>query len=183
MIITFVRHGETEKWEKGFCQSSNEPLSEKGEKHSKQIAKLLKNKHFDITYVSTMKRAKQTADYILSFHPKIKRIDEPLIREHENGSWAGKTKEWRQKQREKIAAKKNIQTWQVKTPKGESQEDVQKRAVKFIKKLIKKDYKSVLIISHASPIIYMRLYLSKDDVNNWKKYYLKPSGFFILKNN
>ena len=59
MWITFIRHGNTDKENSG-----DGPLTKKGIKQAKALARRLKKESFDEFYCSDMKRAKQTSEIV-----------------------------------------------------------------------------------------------------------------------
>lgn len=176
-----MRHGETSSHQKGKCQSPRDPLNRLGKEHARGVAKALKKKSFDVAYVSSMKRARDTAKEILKHHKDIPVVIEKNIREAENGRWAGKPREWRNKQREQIAKRKGISFWQVKSPGGESVEDAKKRATKFIQNLLKKNHNSTLIVSHGYPTFYMLKFLLGFGYEQGKKYFLGPGEYSVIE--
>jgi broad specificity phosphatase PhoE len=64
--VYFVRHGETSGNLGGFWQSPQEPLNEKGRNQAAALADRFKSFSFDRIFVSTMNRARETADVITS---------------------------------------------------------------------------------------------------------------------
>lgn len=181
MKITFVRHGNTNSYKKGLCQKFSEPLSESGKNQAKKVAYVLKDESYDIVYVSTMKRAIQTADQILIYHPKVKVAYEDLICEYNNGEWEGKSKEWRANKRKGIARKLDIPTWEVRPPHGESQEDLKLRVKKFSQRLKKIKCKSILVISHSTAIFFILFHLLGLKLDDWDKYHLNLGCYLTIE--
>ncbi|MBR9700098.1 histidine phosphatase family protein [Candidatus Woesearchaeota archaeon] len=167
--------------EKRVCQSADDSLSNKGNAHAQQVAEALKNEHYDRIFVSTMQRAIETSEKII-VHQKDTPVEyEDKIREQENGKWIGKSYDYRDTERKRIASEKNIGFWQVIPEEGESMEDSQKRCVKFIENLLKKEYESVLIISHGTVILYMLQHLLGFDMSESKSYSLRPCEYSIVE--
>ncbi len=180
MKITFVRHGDTESSESGLCQRFSESLSDAGRNQAKKIAEALKDETYDMVYVSTMRRAIETAEQILIYHPEAKIIYDASICEYNSGEWEGKSREWRAIKRREIAKKLNIHIWEVRPPKGESQKDVKHRVKEFFGKLKMKKLKSILIVSHSTPIFFILYYLLNLSLDDWDKYHLNPGEYLII---
>ena len=60
--IYFVRHGETDGNIGGFWQGPNQPLNHKGKQQVESLASRAQNLPLDRVFVSTMARARETAD-------------------------------------------------------------------------------------------------------------------------
>ena len=91
MELYMIRHGESES-NAADTHSGWSPVSltEKGVLQAEAAARLLRSVRFDQIFVSDVKRAQQTADVIF---PNRKYIYLPLMREMNNTSMRGKTKE------------------------------------------------------------------------------------------
>ncbi len=148
---SILRHGEslrqTKKvamcWpEKTYC-----PLTKKGEKEVKIVAKKIKNKKIDIIFTSDLLRTKQTAQ-IVSEETGAKIIFDKRLREYNVGIFNGTNPKlvW-----EYLNKKKNIIL--AKPPKGESLMEIGKRMYNFLKE-VSKEYqnKNILIVSHELPL-------------------------------
>jgi len=62
--VYLIRHGQSEDNVREVFQSPESPLTKKGEKQAKNIAKRISKLSFDILISSPFKRAKQTAEII-----------------------------------------------------------------------------------------------------------------------
>lgn len=70
LVLYFVRHGQAFH----DPDTPDPPLSNLGVVQAKKTAKRLAETHFDYAYVSSLRRARQTADEILAPHPNVKRV-------------------------------------------------------------------------------------------------------------
>jgi 2,3-bisphosphoglycerate-dependent phosphoglycerate mutase len=165
--IWIFRHGRTFYNEKHiFTGWKDAKLSPKGLKDAEILAKKLKNKRIDLAFSSDLKRAKQTLNEVLKYHPKTKIILDKRLRERSYGKLEGKShnqfihKEgtedyktllhWHKidnlRGKEKQEFIKSIgeaelkiirRSFFVKPPGGESIQMVEKRVQNFIKDLLK----------------------------------------------
>ena len=146
MKLYLVRHGESiaNSESKHQGESYDTDLTEVGIQQAKKLAKRLKEFKFDIIYSSHLKRAKQTAKEINSYHNKEIIINENL-KERDNGDFSGKvyTEElWKDIQGDEFNRK---------APNGENRIEQLKR-VKIVIDDILKLNKDILIVSHGGTI-------------------------------
>lgn len=137
MKLILTRHGETEENKLGILQGQLPGmLSEKGIKQAKSLALRLKGTKIDCIYSSDLKRAVDTAKEIAVFHSKTPLRLVKSLREVDVGPFAGK--------------KGGKIDWE-KRPKGiESEENMQKRVARILKKAFKLFPKgTVLFVGHA----------------------------------
>ncbi len=143
-----ARHGETDYNVKGIIQGQRQSkLTKNGVNQAKALSERLKNKKIDYIYTSTLYRAIDTAKIVNRYH-KLKMIRSKKLNERAFGTWEGeKGDDMRKKCGDNIQEKINFK------PKGaESWKDVEKRAVSFIKSVIKKHKgKIILIVAHKGP--------------------------------
>ncbi|MGE3278485.1 MAG: class I tRNA ligase family protein [Candidatus Altimarinota bacterium] len=163
--ITFVRHGESEGNTIGLRQSvpPGTGLTEKGkaqaEKAGKELAKIHEKEPFDIVLHSPLLRTEETAQIIAEQlfeiqNSKFKIQKEPLVREINFGNVEGKRDhevkeymEWR----ENLPYEERYHTKSGET--GESHEEVTKRALEFVQKMVKEHAgKSILVVTHSDII-------------------------------
>ena len=144
MKLILVRHGETNYNVKNVLSAKPGEhvfLTKKGTSQASEAAKNLKNKKFDIIFVSEMFRTQQTASIINQFHNQIF-IVESNINEYFTDN-EGKTLEEAHQQDKDI---KDWYTYRHKT--GESLFDLAARVKIFLEELKTKPFEQVLIVSH-----------------------------------
>jgi broad specificity phosphatase PhoE len=152
-MIYIVRHGETD-WnlQEKMMGVSDIPLNTRGIKQAEDIARDLKDIHFDSIYSSPLSRTMKTATIINTYHnlPIITTAD---LREREFGELEGVHYKEIQAYH---AGLMFSQTWNYpdyRPPGGESANDVNRRVQKFIKKILQKDKgKLILLVSHGVTI-------------------------------
>lgn len=71
LSLVFVRHGEVQQGV--HADAMGPPLTKRGEKQAERVATRLKDEAFDHIYVSSLRRASQTADAILDHHEQAPR--------------------------------------------------------------------------------------------------------------
>ena len=73
--IYLFRHGKTFYNKKGiFTGHLDIKLAPEGIREAKKIAKILKNKKFQVAFQTRLSRSKQTLAYVLKFHPECKKV-------------------------------------------------------------------------------------------------------------
>ncbi len=150
-MIYIIRHGETEWNKKKIIQgvANNEPLNKNGIAQARKIAEYFSNKHLDFIISSPLKRAIQTALYVVS-KKNIQIILNKNFSEIDYGEWSGKKSseipllfphEWENfiEHPEKFAFRN-----------GESISSLYKRVSEAFDKLEKN--KDILIVTHTNPI-------------------------------
>ena len=143
ILMTFVRHGQTEYNVKHFAQGqSNVPLNAEGIKQSILAGKELSKSFFDVIYSSDLSRAYETATKIVEesslLSEKIDIIPDILLREtchgiFENGPGS------KLKEASIAAGFSEEDRRKFRPPGGENQDDVALRANTFLLKVIEKE--------------------------------------------
>ena len=167
MILYFVRHGETE-WNvrKKIQGATDIPLNDHGREQAQELAAYLKKERkagrfsAGCVYTSPQRRAAQTAQTVADalLIPCV-----PLdgIREMKMGDWEGLN--WRTvKQR----YRESYESWNadrryVRTPNGESYNDLLKRTFDAIGEILDREQEreNVLVVSHSAVLMAVRCYL------------------------
>lgn len=135
--IYLFRHGQTDfnkqKIFTGWLQSN---LTPEGLLQAKNMAILLKDKKFDISYAPDLIRCQQTLAEVLSFHPECQPpiIDNRLL-ERNYGDIGGKLHQDIINQFGEEQYKKWHRGWADRPPSGESYADVEIRIKDFISSL------------------------------------------------
>ena len=143
MKTYFVRHGQTNYNVEGLCNddpSKKVYLTDFGKKQSEVVAEKLKDKKFEVIYISELPRTKETADTINKHHNVLIKIDK-RINDTKTG-FESKTFIGYQKAIEK-------DRFNIKLNEGESFQEEKQRVFNFLEYLKKQNYKSVHIVSHS----------------------------------
>ena len=149
MDIYIIRHT-TPEIETGICYGQSDiPINNNFIEESNKIIRTLPDE-IDVVFSSPLKRCKALADKIVFFskqHPLFN-IDDRLM-EMNFGKW--EMKKWDDIDR------KEFDVWaedvvNVNVPEGESFLEMNNRVKAFYEELIKTNYKTVLIITHAGAI-------------------------------
>jgi len=146
--IILARHGETE-WnvEEVFRGRIDVELNETGIKQAELLAEYLSDLKIDTIYSSPLKRALKTAEIIAGYH-KLKVEIAPGLIDLDYGKWQGLPhQEVKDKYKELYAEWINSPD-KVKMPAGESLDDVRKRAIGVVDKVIAKYDGTVVLVSH-----------------------------------
>jgi alpha-ribazole phosphatase len=145
MKIYVARHTETEYNVKNILNANpsiDVRLTEKGIKQAKELAEKLKDKDFDVIYISELPRTKQTADIVNKYHQLPILIDNK-INENKSGF------EGRHKNEYLQALDLGGDMWRVRLNDGESLEDARNRVKVFLGELKNLSYSSILVITHG----------------------------------
>ena len=155
----FVRHGETEQIATGITQGQGVggDLNVLGKWQAQQVALALQDERIDQVYCSDLKRAVDTAEAILHYHPHIPIQYTPVLRERSLGMYEGKPKrEWKE------ASRLTTAPFHLFKPiGGESYEEVRQRIHAFYKKLVAlHPDDTILLVTHGGTLgmLYLTLF-------------------------
>ncbi|MFH1509945.1 MAG: histidine phosphatase family protein [Candidatus Nealsonbacteria bacterium] len=172
-----LRHGESLKNIKGFESSWPEktivPLTKKGIKEAKRVAKKAKNKKINLIFSSDLLRTKQTAE-IIAKELGIKVKLDKRLREIGLGLFNGKSvKEYGSfwdKARILNPFQYYLKRYEISAPKGENYKDVEKRLKMFIKEIDGKyKGKNIIIVSHGRPLTLLEKIVNKHSFKKFVK--------------
>jgi len=147
MRLILVRHGETKGNAKNIAQGHiHGTLTRKGTKQIKLLAEELKKYKIGAIYSSDLGRTVKTTGSIAKYHKGIKITYTKKLRERNMGIYENKHMKFVVADREGS----KIPRHQWRPEKGESQEDIQKRIIKFLEK-VKKKHKNdtILFVAHG----------------------------------
>ena len=166
--LYLVRHGETEYNRQHMVQGRgvDAPLNEKGILQAKALAKNLQGKSIDVTYSSTLLRAKQTSEILIQELPHKTLI---CLRDLEEMSWGIYEGRARSTELDKAFGEMKAEwakgNYAFKLKEGESLMEVQERGVRALNYIVSKHQgQHILIVSHGR---FIRILLSAilDDYN------------------
>ena len=175
--IYIVRHGETEGNQvMEFNGQHNTMLTETGYKQAELLGEYFKDKKVDSVYSSDLTRAYETAQPLSNIHNKTVIMDERL-REINGGDWQGV----------KFTDLEDLypveyKVWlydlgAAKCPGGESVKDVGERAFACLKEIAEENQgKSVVVVSHATPIRALITIISDGDISEIKNHSWLPNA-------
>ncbi len=146
--IILVRHGETEWNVKGVFRGRIDiELNETGIKQAQLLVEYLSNLKIDAIYSSPLKRAVKTAEMIASYHKLPVEITPGLI-DFNYGEWQGLPRQEVKDKYKELYAEWIKNPHRVKTPSGETLDDVRKRAMDMVNDVIAKYEDTVALVSH-----------------------------------
>ncbi len=146
MKIYFIRHGQSNYNQKNLCNddpSIDVHLTELGKRQAKEAAEKLKDKKFDVIYVSELPRTLETAKIINKFHNAEIKV-ERRINDRKSG-FEGKPERDFLK-----AVEKDI--FNTRVNDGESFLDEKKRIFSFLNDLKKIHCENVLVVCHEDTL-------------------------------
>ena len=167
--LILVRHGESE-WNKvgvwtGLTDIS---LSEKGIEEARLAGEKLKNFPIDVSYISSLKRARQTLIEIKKIIGRdFPTYENKALDERDYGIYTGQNKWEIKKEIGEEQFQKLRRGWNTGIPKGETLEDVYNRVVPYYKTQILPDleaHKNVLVVAHGNSLRALVKYL--DNISN-----------------
>jgi len=146
--IILARHGETD-WnvEEVFRGRIDVELNETGIKQSELLARYLKDLNIAAVYSSPLKRALKTAEMIAGYHDLDVRIAPGLI-DFDFGKWQGLSHQEVKDSYKELYAEWIGNPHQVEMPKGESLDDVRRRAIVVVDEAIAEYEGAVVLVSH-----------------------------------
>ena len=141
MKIYLVRHGECDSNVKKIYNYKNEDINENGIKQAENLKKYIEKINYDVIISSPLKRAIHTAQIINAKNKEI--LIDDRLEERKHGSLEGKSIT--------VTNREDYWNYYTKTKYGteESIKELFKRVNDFLEELVKKDYKSVLIVAHS----------------------------------
>jgi len=184
--LIIVRHGET-KWNKEgrIMGQIDLPLSKNGIEQAKKVSERLKNKKIDLIVTSKLKRAIKTAEIINKYHNlKIEKCRE--LNERTFGILEGIKRDELALRFPEYYQKKEKDLYRSKFPKGESYYDLEKRAIKKIKEILRKNKgKTILLVTHGGVKIISKAYFFKKNLKEVNKEYIKHTSVteILFRNN
>ena len=146
MELYFLRHGQTNYNVKDLCNSNpfvDVHLTSLGKKQARDTAEKLKEKKFDIIFVSELPRTLETAEIINKFHDVEIKTDK-RINDRKSGFEGKKNSDFLK------AIRNNILNGKIN--EGESFLDEKKRVFSFLDDLVKMNYKIVLVVAHEDTL-------------------------------
>ena len=158
MKITLVRHGQTESNYLDICQgSSNILLNDTGRRECQRLREKIKDKHYDVCYMSPLVRTVETAMILIG--DKVQMIPEKKLIDRDLGELEGKD-------RSLYDANKSWDYNLNCSEQGvEPVQDIFKRCSEFLDYILEKHKdESVLIVAHAATIRAIRHLLLKTDL-------------------
>ena len=166
-ITTFNRDGR-------FTGFKDARLTAEGRRHAGVIARKLKDEKFEVAIHTRLSRSRDTLRPVLKFHPECKVVleDDRMI-ERGYGELEGKFHKDVIRKFGRVQFDLWHRGFNVRSPKGESFADVEKRVksfIKWLKKYMRKNKVSVAISGHGNSIRLFRKVMeeaSKKDVVSW----------------
>lgn len=150
MKILLIRHGETTgDIEDRYGGAYDDHLTGKGRQQLQHTAEKLEGREIDVIFVSSLIRARESADIINEkLNTRIEVMDG--LRERNYGVLGGLTKsEALEKYPEAVEAHKDPSNTD---PEGESQADFSKRVLSTFTSIKKSSHDVVAVVSHGGPI-------------------------------
>ena len=136
MKIILIRHGQTVANRDGVWEGQGEgELTKEGIAQAKKLGEFLKNEKIDYAYSSDLKRAKDTAKYVLKFHKDVPIEYTNLLREAFLGVIEGK--------------KDIIVDWSNPPENAELFDSLIRRAKEFVEIIKDKEYSTILVFGHG----------------------------------
>jgi phosphoserine phosphatase len=146
--ILLIRHGETE-WNAGeiFRGRADIDLNETGILQAKLLTGYLADKKLEAVYTSPLIRARKIAEGIAKNH-SLKLIIDPALTDFDYGEWQGMPLKDVKDIYKKLYINWTKSPEKVEMPGGESLDDVRKRTLGVIEKIVKKHKGIVVMVSH-----------------------------------
>ncbi|QOV23209.1 histidine phosphatase family protein [Anabaenopsis elenkinii] len=175
--LLLVRHGETE-WNRQtrFQGQIDVPLNDNGQQQGRKAGEFLKDVVIDFAVSSSMLRPKETAELILSHHPRVNLELQDGLREISHGLWEGKLETEIEQEFPGELQRWRLVPAQVQMPKGENLEQVWQRSVaawqQIIQNALEKQLQTGLVVAHDATnktLLCHILGLSADNFWNFRQ--------------
>lgn len=186
--LILVRHGESE-WNKlGIWTGLTDiGLSPKGIEESIKAGEKLKGLPIDLSYISSLRRARQTVDQIKKVLGKdFSTFENKALDERDYGIYTGQNK-W---EIQKVIGVEQFQKlrrgWNTGIPKGETLEDVYDRVVPYYKSQIVPNLmagKNVLVVAHGNSLRALVKYLENISDKNIENLEIATGEIYIYSFN
>lgn len=180
--LILIRHGESSSNRDGILTGrAASSLTEKGKHQSEQAAKYLSDRFgvLDEIYSSPLKRALETAR-IISEKLSIPVIEDELLVEMDFGTWEGMRADELASQPEWSNYLKD--PFHFHFPGGETPQMVKKRIEVFKEKLFSKNnWKTSLIVSHYTPIVFLILGVLNYNNASRAPFYIDNASISIIQ--
>ncbi len=183
-----MRHGQTE-WNRlrRYQGQTDIELNETGIEQAQKAAERLSNEKIDSVYCSDLKRARQTAETIVSKHNNVGAIHEsPLLREMNFGDYEGLTFEEMDPKFQLIFSADPA--WRsigpnVRAPNGESISDMASRLKQFTQQILGKhtDNETILIVAHGGPLQTLICQLMGIGLEHWWQIRISGASVSIME--
>jgi 2,3-bisphosphoglycerate-dependent phosphoglycerate mutase len=166
-LLVLVRHGKSEwntlgKWT-GFTDVD---LNAEGVDEARRAGEAVRDIHFDIAFVSDLKRAQETLSEMQKVFsgPGLKTVVDPAIKERDYGVYTGKNKWDVKKEVGEEKFQRIRRSWDEPIPGGEMMKDVYARVVPYYESHIVPELKAgknVLVVAHGNSLRALVKYLEQ----------------------
>jgi len=179
MKLILVEHAQSVANAWGINQGQKEyELSPLGKQQASKLALRLKDEKIDFAYSSDLSRAEDTAKEILEFHPDVKLVSLPELREKHKGSYQGKHNSVLKEDLKKLG----ISYGDYDFDGGEKEHLVRERILAFYNKILEKHkHKTVLLVTHGGPYVNLVLYLLGRSREDYKMCKLKHGAITSIE--
>ncbi|MDH2924074.1 putative phosphoglycerate mutase [Nicoletella semolina] len=168
--LYLIRHGRTEWNTLGLLQGTGDsPLTEEGIQGAKLTGKALADVAFNACYSSLMKRAQDTADFIIGDR-NIPHFHHRGLNEIHFGSWEGKRSAELAENPEYILLRTDPKSYQAIENKGETIDQLHKRVMNAIEQIVAqhKDGDNILVVSHGMTLTLLTAVLKGIHWHNFR---------------
>ena len=157
--LILARHGET-AWnvEKVFRGRADVDLDRVGLKQAELLGKYLSNWELEAIYSSPLRRALDTANMVARYQKVAVHVAEGLT-DFDYGEWQSVPEQEVKKLYPALLNEWHSNPHKVRTPGGESLEDVRRRVVELINDILPRHRGNVLLVSHRVVIKVLICYL------------------------
>jgi broad specificity phosphatase PhoE len=183
MEIVLIRHGATDWNLEGRCQGATDrELSAAGIRQAEEIARRLGVESFQAIYSSSLRRARQTAEFIGQRHDLPVLVEHDL-RELDHGQLEGLTFLEIKERYGEFLARWRSEPADLRVPGGERLSDVAERAWKVLHKIVARHSQDarLAVVSHNFPIVGIACRISGTDLNSYRTFHLDPCGVTRLE--
>ena len=177
MKLILVRHGESGNNALGIHNGPETTLTETGVRQAAAVAKKLASEHIDAIFSSDWPRAVQTAQAIAQAHQNLEVVQDPRLRERDNGEWVGKAKGIYEEE----ADRQGIDAHFLRAPGGSSLADVFENSLNFFYEIQQRfRNKTVVVVAHGNPIAALLLNIHNLPRERYKEFWVGNASITII---
>jgi probable phosphoglycerate mutase len=179
--LYLMRHGAIETGpEKRFVGQIDLPLNPDGREQSERQGRFLMDVAFSQVWCSDLKRAQETAAIACRGRVPVIR-SAPELREIDLGRWEGMPMSQIREQFPDLWQARGWNIGHFRPPEAESFDDLQQRAVPFIRQIAEQSAGNILIVTHAGVIRVLLCQVLEMPLSHLFRFHLDYGGLTLIK--
>jgi broad specificity phosphatase PhoE len=186
--IYFVRHGESEGNAGPIRQTASTSLTEKGRSQAAYVAERCAKLPIEVVISSTMTRAKETAEIILTKVSKPIEYSDLFVERRRPSEVLGKPKDNPEAEQAETEIKKHFHEPGWRFSDEENFEDLKERASKALEYLSQRPEENILVVTHGyfmrivmAYMLFGKTLTGEECVKCIRKFHMENTGITVLE--